>query len=154
MNSEVKSFRRQDSKFVNSTTILEQVGNQSYLSIVDPNSVDIILESYGDKQKRLILKSAQSEPLTFSEISAICKLPHASLYRKIVALTQVGLLLENFINTKNTCRKIPKYKTVFEDLEIFIHEDRVSIRGKLYKNLTLERPDLPFESKWFLTTAA
>ena len=156
MNSEVKSFRRQDSKFVNSTTILEQVENQSdlWITIEDPNSVDIILESYGDKQKRLILNCVQSEPLTYSEILEICKLPHASLYRKIVSLTQAGLLVENSTVSKNKCRKITKYKTVYEDLEIVIHEDRVSIRGKLYKNLTLKRPDLPFESKWFLTTTA
>jgi len=100
---------------------------------VDPNSVDIILKSYGDKQKRLILKSALGEPRTFSEIFAICKLPAATLYRKIVSLTQAGLLVENFINAENTFRKIPKYKTVFEDLEIVIHADRVSIRVKLDK---------------------
>ena len=145
-----------DSKFVNSTTILEQVENQSDLwtTIEDPNSVDIILESYGDRQKRLILNSAQSEPRTFSEILEICKLPHATLYRKIVSLTQAGLLVENSIKTEITCRKIPKYKTVFEDTEIVIHVDRVSIRGKLDKNLILTRSDSLFESKRFLTHAA
>ena len=155
LNSKVKSFSRQDSKFVNSTTILELVGNQSTLwaTIEDPNSVDIILQSYGDRQKRLILNCVQTEPLTYSEILDICKIPHASLYRKIVALTQAGLLVESFTTKEDTCRKMPKYKTPLEDIQIVIEENRVSIRVKLDKNLTLERLDSLFESKSFLSHA-
>ena len=155
LNSKVKSFSRKDSKFVNSRTILEQVRNQSFLwaTIEDPNSVDIILQSYGDRQKRLILNCVQKEPLTYSEILKICKISHASLYRKIVALTQAGLLVENFTNKDGTCRKMSKYKTLLEDIQIVIEENRVSIRVKLDKNLTLERLDSLFESKSFLSQA-
>ena len=95
--------------------------------------VVIILGSYADEQKRLILKSVVYESHTFSELLKICKIPLVSFYRKVSSLIQEGLIVKNsFVITQNG-RKI-KYKAVFENLRIDIDGNRITVKGKLNKH--------------------
>jgi len=94
----------------------------------------IILGSYADEQKRLILKSVVNEAHTFSELLQICKIPLVSFYRKVNSLIQDGLIVENSFVFKHGNRGT-RYRATFESLRIDIDGNRITVMAKLNKNI-------------------
>lgn len=86
----------------------------------------IILESYGDKQKRMILCALDGKALTFQEIVRDSHVPLASCYRKIQSLVQQGLLVKTgSINSRKEL--VTKYRRKFEQLRIDIEGGKIII---------------------------
>lgn len=87
------------------------------------NLVTIILESYGDKQKREIMNAIAQKPLTLGELVKRCNIPVASCHRKIGHLIQQGLL--TYDNSNGSRAK--KYKLAFKDVKIELDKDKIIV---------------------------
>ena len=83
----------------------------------------MILESFGDRQKREILNAVGQKPLTLAEIVEKCNIPLTSCYRKVLWLIQQGLLTYNNSNGS----KGRKYKPTFKDVKIELDKDKIMV---------------------------
>ena len=93
--------------------------------IEDQSLVRLILESFGDEDKRKILNSAVDTPLSFSDILKTCEIPKTSGHRKINSLIKTGMLKTKETEIGNFRKRI--YRSVFEDVIININRGRPTI---------------------------
>ena len=98
----------------------------NWYRVSDPYISSIILQSFGDPEKKKILESVSNTPKIIADILKECDLPQTSGYRKINRLIDDGLIFpSDFIEKEN--KKINKYLCVFDDLKINIEKSKVFV---------------------------
>lgn len=102
--------------------------------IEDQSLVKIILESFGDEDKKKILTTVLDESHIISEILDICSIPQTSGYRKINSLIRNGLLATKGFITTTDGNRVNKYISVFENTRINIIKNKVIVKVKLGKD--------------------
>jgi len=90
----------------------------------------IILQAFGDPEKKKILESVSDTPKIISDILKDCDLPQTSGYRKINGMIADGLLFKTGYVIKDN-KKINKYVCVFDDLNINIEKSKITINVQL-----------------------
>lgn len=106
---------------------------QGQILIENPVLTKIILESFGDEDKKKILGAINSEPLIISQIITNCKIPQTSGYRKVNALIDAGLLVPAGYAVTDDGKKLTKYRSVFDKIKIDIVKNKVTITLELPK---------------------
>lgn len=101
-----------------------------WISVRDRNHVMLILQAYADNDKKKILTAAE-KPKVIMDIIETCKLPQTSTYRKISSLIENGLLIPAGTLPMKYGKVVTKYTSLFENLEINIVKNEVSIRAKI-----------------------
>lgn len=93
---------------------------KQWMSIENKELAQLILESYGDREKRLILETAYREPGVILDILDRCGIPKSSGYRIINQLVEDGLLTEEGYSEASDGKKVSKYTSLFEKTKIEI----------------------------------
>jgi len=119
----MKSVSRSDSR-------PDSRSDSRWIEIKDRNLVMLILQAYADSDKKKILTAAE-KPRIIMDIIDICKLPQTSTYRKIGSLMQNGLLIPCGHHPIKFGKVVTRYASLFENLEINIIRNEVSIRAKI-----------------------
>mgnify|MGYP001293240110 CR=1 FL=1 len=125
-----------ETKFLQNIIELSQKkkANDNWIVIQDQDLAKIFLESFADKDKKVIIDSVLDESLIIADILERCKVPQTSGYRKINQLIDSGLLISNGFVLASDGKKIKKYQTIFDDVKIDIEKNSIVIRVKLKKN--------------------
>jgi hypothetical protein len=110
----------------------KEVG-QHWITIEDQFLTQIILEAFGDDDKKKILTTLTNESLIISEVLEKCNLPQTSGYRKINALIDDGMLTVRGQIITNDGKKVNKYVSVFENIKINIVKNKITIKVELNK---------------------
>ena len=101
---------------------------KKWFTIEDPILTKLILESFGDDDKKNILNAVIDEPRIISDILEISNIPQTSGYRKINTLIQNGMLIPNGSALTHDGKKVTKYKSIFENIKIEIEKNRVTVK--------------------------
>lgn len=91
---------------------------------------EIILQAYGDMEKKCIIESVSESPKIINDILKDCNLPRTSGYRKINSLIDDGLIYQSdqiIVDNK----KINKYACAFTNLKINIEKNKLSVDVQL-----------------------
>ena len=105
-----------------------------WMVIEDQSLTKVILESFGDEDKKKILTAVLDEPHIISEILDICSIPQTSGYRKINSLINDGLLTTKGFITTSDGKRVNKYISVFDNVRINIIKNKVIVKVKLGKD--------------------
>jgi hypothetical protein len=105
-------------------------GNNKLVIIKDKSIISLILHSYADEDKNKILNTTTNKPRIILDIISDCKLPQTSSYRKINSLIKNGLLIPHGEIRRKYGKIVTKYVSLFEDLEINIVKNDISIKAK------------------------
>ena len=90
----------------------------------------VILQAYGDMEKKKIIESVSESPKIINDILKDCGLPRTSGYRKINSLIDDGLIYQSdqiIVDNK----KINKYACAFTNLKINIEKNKLSVDVQL-----------------------
>lgn len=118
----------------------------AWYTITDHHANQVILQAFGDSEKKKILESVSAEPKIIQDILTECKLPQTSGYRKINSLINEGLLSQaGQVNSEN--KKINKYVSVFSNLKI-----NISIEKNNQVSIDAQVNDLQRQSSSILKT--
>lgn len=121
--------------------IKSKKSNDPWYSLSDEYVNSIILEAYGDLDKRKILESVSETPKIINDILKDCNLPRTSGYRKINNLIDEGLLLKTgHIEIDN--KKINEYLCIFNNLKINIEKSKMTIDVQFAESEQLRSPIL------------
>ena len=101
-----------------------------WYTLYDSRISSIILQAFGDPDKKKILECVSSTPQIISDILSNCDLPQTSGYRKINSLINDGLLLQSGYIAKDN-KKINKYVCAFNNLKINIEKSKITIDVQL-----------------------
>ena len=102
-----------------------------FVTITAKPIISLIIRSYADDEKKKFLNATVNRPRIILDIISACKLPQTSSYRKINSLIESGLLIPDSIVTRNYGKTVTKYVSLFENLEINIVKNEISVRAKL-----------------------
>jgi hypothetical protein len=105
----------------------------NWVAIEDSSLAKLILESFGDEDKKNILNSVLDEPRIISDILEISKIPQTSGYRKVNSLIDNGLLIAQGHITTHDGKRVSKYKSIFENVTINIEKNKVVVKVLLAK---------------------
>lgn len=111
-------------------TISEQSINQS------------ILKAYSDDETSKILNASIGESWTILEMLEKLQIPQTSGYRKINSLIEDGLLIKEGQELAANGRKIDKYKSLFDNVEIDIKNNKVTVNVQFTQNVIEQSPIL------------
>ena len=103
--------------------------NNKWIVIRDIPIMKLILEAFGDDDKKKILVSVFEEPMIVSDILDTCKIAHTSGYRKIRSLISAGLLVSPDEIDQNG-RVVYRYKSLIANLKIDIKKNKVIVKVK------------------------
>jgi hypothetical protein len=122
-------------QFLENVVTLEEskAQNPNWIAIEDSSLAKLILESFGDEDKKNILNTVLDEPRIISEILETAKIPQTSGYRKINSLIDNGLLIVQGYVTTHDGKKVNKYKSIFENVTISIEKNKIVVKVLLAK---------------------
>ncbi|TLX85365.1 MAG: hypothetical protein E6K98_00410 [Thaumarchaeota archaeon] len=113
---------------------LDVTKNNRWIVIKDNSIRKLVLEAFGDDDKKKILIAVLGEPMIISDILDTCKIAHTSGYRKMRSLISTGLLVSPDEIDQNG-RTVRRYKSLIEDLKIDIKKNKVIVRAKFSAEL-------------------
>ena len=106
-----------------------------WLTIENQDLARLIFESYGYREKRLILDAAFKKPNVILEILDACNIPRSSGYRIINELVEDGLLTEGGYAETADGKKVSKYTSLFEKVKIEIGKENMTVEVMLKENI-------------------
>lgn len=122
-----------EKKILKNIFTLEQTRDRDYewIAIEDKILTKIILEAFGDEEKKKILMASIDEPRVISEIFSVCTVTQTSGYRKINSLIDNGLLVPCGYISSSYGRKINKYISIFQNVKIEIVREKIVVKVKV-----------------------
>lgn len=119
-----------EKKFFESVFSISSKSNTNWIVLSDSNVNSIIVESFGDSEKKCILESVNNEPKSVYDIIETCNLAQTSGYRKVNSLIDVGLLVPvDYVIRDN--KKIPLYHSIYQNLRINVIHNKITIEVQL-----------------------
>src|SRR5437867_7270884 len=107
------------------------INNRSWITITEQSATDMILDSVGDYDTKRIINSVLAKSLVIADILKMCKIPQTSGYRKINFLIRNGLLVKHGYIITKAGKKVERYTSPFEKMQIAICDGKVTVRAKL-----------------------
>jgi len=135
-----------EKKFLRGVCEIKLLDGENWVLIENPELTRTILESFGDDDKKKILGALNGESLIVSQIIEKCNIPQTSGYRKVNLLIKEGLLVPSGHITASDGKRITKYRSIFDNIKIDIHKDKVII--------TLHLPKEDFNSSSVISICA
>ncbi|CAE6497163.1 MAG: transcriptional regulator [Candidatus Nitrosotenuis sp.] len=133
-----------EQKFFKSACDIKLIDGDKWVTIENQKLTEIILDSFGDDDKKNILTTLNGESMIISQIIESCRMPQTSGYRKINALINDGLLtIDGYVSMPDG-KKVSKYKTIFDNVKIDIVKNKITI------SIHLAKPD--YEASTILAT--
>ena len=101
-----------------------------WITISDPVVNSIIIQTFGDLEKKKIIESVMNSPKIIYEIIKDCNLPQTSGYRKINVLIDDGFLIPIKFEIKEN-KRIYRYTSIFKNLKIDINSNKIIVSVQL-----------------------
>ena len=116
--------------FENLIHLKSKKSKREWHTITDSHVNAIVLQAFGDPEKKKILESVTGTPKIIADILIDCNLPQTSGYRKINSIINDGLLVQSGQIVKDN-KKISKYVCIFDNLKINIDKGNVVVDVQL-----------------------
>ena len=95
-----------------------------WITIENKELSELILEAYGNTEKRVILEVAFKQPAVILDVLERTGIPKSSGYRLINQLADEGLLTEEGYAETSDGKKVSKYTALFEKVKIEIDSEK------------------------------
>jgi predicted transcriptional regulator len=112
--------------------------DRPWVIIENQELAQLILESYGDREKKQILDVAFRKPDVILDILERCNIPKSTGYRIINELVDDGLLTESGYATTDDGKRVNLYTSLFENVKIEIMQGKISVRVQLKEEVLHE----------------
>lgn len=123
--------------FLDHLVSLDKKKGQPWITIENQDLARLILESYGHREKKLILDAALQKAGAILDILEACQIPKSSGYRIINELVEDGLLAEEGF-TISEGRKVTLYTALFKNVNIDLQNGNLVVKVMLKENILHE----------------
>jgi predicted transcriptional regulator len=122
-----------EQRFIKEVCEIKSINGENWVSIDNQTLTRIILESFGDDDKKKILSTLNGHALIISEIIEKCNIPQTSGYRKINSLIDAGLLIQDGHVVTADGKRVTKYRSILDNVKIDIIKNKVTTTLHLSK---------------------
>ncbi len=118
-----------EKQLIQSVIVIEQSekGDKKWIVIEDSHLTKLILESFGDDDKKNIMNAVLDRPMIISNILEQCNIAQTSGYRKINSLIENGFLIVDGYEIKQDGKRVNKYASIFDNIRIQIEKNKVQV---------------------------
>ena len=127
-------YKKFEKKCINKIMKIKKRNDKYYVTIVNTNLSDLILELFSESETRKIISSLLENEYTIPQILKESKVPKTSGYRKIENLILHGLIIESG-RVLSESKKISKLQCVFQEIRLDIKKDKIGIIGIVNKKM-------------------
>lgn len=106
--------------------IEESTPIETWIRIRDKHLAEMILKTYADADKKIILDSIRDKSETIPKILDLCNLPNTSGYRKMNQLIEDGFVVPTGLSESFEGKRAILYKSVIQKVQIIINKDRIT----------------------------
>ena len=110
----------------NFLTIDKSITSDTWLIIKDRHLAEMILKTFADSDKKLILDCIRDRSETIPKTLSSCNLPNTSGYRKMNQLIEDGFVVPAGLTESFKGKRAILYKAIIQKIQININKDRVS----------------------------
>jgi hypothetical protein len=122
-------------KFLDSLCSAKSKKDQNRLTITDSSISQSILKAYGDDESSKILNASIDKSHVISELLEKLEIPKTSGYRKTNSLIEDGLLIKDGYELAPNGRKIDKYKSLCDNVQIDIKNNKVIVNASFTQDV-------------------
>jgi hypothetical protein len=121
-----------ESRFVQNIIKIEKSKKESenWITLKDQSLSKVILDSFADSEKKIMMESVMDQPLEPSAILDKCHLSQTSGHDKLNYLVDNGLLVPVFDTENDT----PKYQTPFSNVKMDLEKKEMVVKIQLQKS--------------------
>ena len=101
---------------------------KTWITLDDPLLSLLIIKSVADDEKNKMINATMRDSMTILKIIEISTVPKTSGYRKVKTLIHDRLLIPDGYVTTHDGKKIIKYRSLFENVNISIEKNKVTVR--------------------------
>ena len=109
----------------NFLTVEKSTNTETWITIRDKHLAEMILKTYADADKKMILDFTRDHSETIPKILNLCNLPNTSGYRKMNQLIEDGFIVPTGLAESFEGKRAILYKSVIQKIQININKDRV-----------------------------
>ena len=109
----------------NFLTVERSTGMETWITIRDKHLAEMILKTYADADKKLILDLIRENAETIPKILGLCNLPNTSGYRKMNQLIEEGFVVPIGLAESFEGKRAILYKSLIQKIQISINKDRI-----------------------------
>lgn len=115
----------EDNVLRNFLTIEKTVKNDTWVLVRDNHLAEMILKTFADGDKKMILDFTRDQPETVPRILSLCNLPNTSGYRKMNQLINEGFIVPVGLAESFEGKRAILYKSLIQKIQITINKDSV-----------------------------
>lgn len=129
-----------EAKFLQNIIDLKQQkkADDNWIVIKDQELSKLFLTSFADEDKKAIIGTVLNDSLIIADILDKCNVPQTSGYRKINQLIESGLLVSNGYAISTDGKKIKKYESIFDNVQMDIEKNSIVVKVQLKKTSVQE----------------
>ena len=115
----------EDNVLRNFLTIEKTVKNDTWVLVRDNYLAEMILKTFADLDKKMILDFMRDQPETIPRVLSLCNLPNTSGYRKMNQLINEGFIVPVGLAESFEGKRAILYKSLIQKIQITINKDSV-----------------------------
>jgi len=115
----------EDNVLRNFLIIEKTVKNDTWVLVRDKHLAEMILKTFADEDKKMILDFTRDQSETIPRILSLCNLPNTSGYRKMNQLIDDGFVVPVGLAESFEGKRAILYKSLIQKIQITINKDNV-----------------------------
>ena len=120
-----------EKQFLDSIIGQKKEESNAWITIYDQKLTALILESFGDPEKKKILEQSFKQPHSITSVLETCDIPKTSGYRITKDLIENGLLVKTSDEFTKDGRNVGIYASLFKRVKIDIESDNLSVQVQM-----------------------
>jgi hypothetical protein len=122
-------LKKIEDRLLKNFLLIETRSSETWLVILNRYLTELILKTFADEDKKLILNFTGTKSETIPKILSLCNLPNTSGYRKMKQLIDDGFVIPDGLAETFEGRRAVLYKSIIQKIQITI--DKGDIFAKI-----------------------
>ncbi|MFN3655260.1 MAG: hypothetical protein ACK4TO_08060 [Candidatus Nitrosotenuis sp.] len=118
-------FKKIEDMILRDFLTTEVHSSETWLVINNKVLTELILKTFADEDKKMILDFTRNNSETIPKILSLCKLPNTSGYRKVKKLIDDGFVIPTGMVETFEGRRALRYRSIIQKVQIYINKNDV-----------------------------
>lgn len=120
-----QDFKKIEDEILRDFLITEEHSSETWLVINNKVLTELILKTFADEDKKLILDFTRNNSQTIPKILSLCNLPNTSGYRKVKQLIDDGFVIPTGMAETFEGRRALLYRSIIQKVQVYINKNDI-----------------------------
>ncbi|MEM3064276.1 MAG: hypothetical protein QW177_02780 [Candidatus Nitrosotenuis sp.] len=121
-------FKKIEDMILKNFLTTEEQLSETWLVIGNRALTELVLKTFADEDKKMILDFTRNKPETIPRILSLCNLPNTSGYRKVKQLIDDGFVIPTGMSETFEGRRALLYKSIIQKAQVYINKNEITAK--------------------------